>query len=316
MTCMTRKQTEEAQMDDAAAETTAAATTATTATTAATTPTTTTTIALRMPQPDWEGKALDSLHSKCKDALEKMKTVDSIKARKGFNEEEKGFIKSFLVNCLTKLDTVHKAFVKKETTRVENLMSDVKNLLDMDAEITNEAKKQLIEEARIPANYAKMAFYLFQSDLKDLTEVSNLEKMRKNGTITTNKLASKMLDDYMLRIGNRIKEESDAFFAEYLEGMTGKVSFTITEAEPLGGLRKYRQKIMGVILGGSEGDYILNSRKEAYNEDNYVSDYTTNPKVGPMRQRTIKMHVAIKSKAYKLPFAEEILETILVNLKE
>lgn len=279
---------------------------------AASTSSTSTTIAIRMPQPDWEGQALNSLHSKCKTALEKMKKVDSIKARKEFNKEEGDFINSFLVNCLTKLDEKHKSFVNYETERVENLMSDVKNLLDMEAPMSKDAKKQLVEEAHIPAKCDKMAFYLFQSDLKDLTEVRNMEKMCKNGTVATNKLASKMLDDYMLRIGNRIKEESQSFFSEYLEGMKGKVTFTITQAEPLGELAKYRRKFLGVVIAGSEGEYRKELRgREAYNEDNYSYDYTTDPSKGTLRQRTIKMHVEIKSQPYKLSFAEEILKTIL-----
>jgi len=270
-------------------------------------------IALRMPEPNWRQDAAKELESKCKSVASDYKQVDSIKTRKDYNKEESDFIKAFVMNIMTKMDTLHRVHVEAETKRINTLMTSVKDMLSMELQMTMslEDKKKLIEDANIPQQLEKISFYMFESDLSGLNEAKTLQNMIQNGTSAMASLSNDKLDDYMMRLSNRIVQESPMTFEEYTKQLDYPLTIKIENVEYLGHLRKFRKRFFGYSRA-SEGDYKRNSSrsKEAYDEDIVRYDYTFDSSEGKLRQRTVKFTVLLKNEPIKVPYAQEILKTI------
>ena len=268
-------------------------------------------VSIILPKPDWTNNIESGLESKYGEQLELLENDNVIKIRKEFNKNEDEFIESFVNYYLSKIDKYLKDYFKNETERIDKVMKDVRNIVRLEIGMKKEEKDDILKKLEIMSVDTPFSCYLYESDLLKLEEWCILEKMQ----LSFPDLCTREKDNYIMKLGSRIKEEIIVKLRGYAGQSAITLNFSELEVEPFGKLRDYRSD----DKKPSEGDYtITTARREAYDEDTY-SDYTYSKcrKNGRgnnyLRQRTLKYSMNMNVSTIALQNALRIVSQVRVS---
>ena len=276
--------------------------------------TTSTAVAIRLPEPDWSGQIFNGIQEKCITHMNLLGTLSEVSLRKQCNKTEDEFLQAIISGALSKLNDALKEYVEKEDKRIEDLLNQLRDWISHEIPVSPMQKDEILSNLRFRAGTAEFPVYLYEQDMEQLPEwklIKTMDTLMKAG------FADSQLDNYMMRIADRLRDEIEYAISEYCKKSQLKLQGQLSGPEYLGKLRQYRKG----LVKPSEGDWIDHrltpARKEAYEEDK--DHYCFTPRGGreatyySLRERTCKGRIHVRIESFLLPAIDELSKGLIVK---